>query len=1033
MGTKGERPACFQTLERRLLLDAVLYGGTWRIRGDDGAAPVNDTIEIALSDADPALLEATINGVVAGTAPLARLRAIRLLGGDGNDTMHVSLPDDAGKLRAIRAFCGDGDDVLLVELPPDAEQVRVIARGQNGNDELHGGPGRDWLHGGTGDDVLFGEGGRDRLLGGRGADALWGGDGRDALVGGSGDDALHGGAESDRLFGQRGADRLDGGGGDDVLFGGWDGDVLDGGDGDDRLFGSYGDDVLSGGEGADRLYGSYGDDELDGGGGDDRLFAGPGADGLDGGEGNDRLYGSYGIDALSGAAGDDVLFGSAGADVLDGGEGNDRLYGGGGRDSIRPGLGEDLLSGGVGQDVLYDKAGDDVRGGRYDIRMGDPATAALEAFASEQAFRQRLVEIGLRQYDHLFGQIVPEWGWSDGPYYRIADGGDLLPTTLNFEALGGVTAGSPDVAETDADYSGTNNQVAGVEEADRVKTDGEYLYVLADGELLILDALPAEEIHVLSRTAIEGDPLGLFLFGDRLTVVSSSRWYWPVLLEPLPVDRVVAVPTWVGPEPVPYEPEVILSVYDLADRADPQLLEQTRLEGTVVDARAVDEHLFVVIGGDLYLPAPAYDLREIQPVAPNPDVPPADLGDLAVLHDGVELAYMPWRDDWRPTHERVYETADEYADRLMQIPLTDVLPTRSTDGGAPELLVDPAGTFLPPDSLSADLLTVARFDLSSDHPAAGITTTTIQGSGGHVYASSEGLYVAGRPEWTRPLAADDPSPPTTRIYKFDLTQEEMPLAATGIVAGTVHNQFSMDEYAGTFRVATTVRTWRTDTSNSLFVLEQVGDELVAAGALTDIARTEQIYSVRYVGEMAYMVTFRQIDPLFAIDLSVPTAPKVVGALHVPGFSRYLHPIDADTLIGLGRDADLAGRTRGLKLSLFDVSNPRRPREVDVELFGSAGPWGTSSEAEWDHHAFSYFDDYQTLCLPVYDYYADNPHSLCVLSVGGDGFEEIGSIAGDGRMVRSLRIGDNVYAVSSGSVTVADLLDPAHVIGTAPLK
>ena len=969
----------FESLEGRLLLDASLYGGLWRIDGDADPAAPDDRIEVAPSEADPTQLEAFLNGESVGTAPLSKVRAIRIRAGEGND-------------------------VVLVDLPADAGNVRVIVYGGPGDDELHGGPGND------------------RLLGQDGADVLWGGEGRDVLIGGDGDDELHGGADRDRLFGHRGDDVLFGDDGDDVLYGNRGADELHGGDGADRLFGGWDADVLRGDAGDDRLFAGPGNDLLAGGDGADRLYGGGGDDELLGGDGDDRLYGSYGADVLAGGEGNDRLYGGPAADALDGDAGDDWLYGGYGADRIQPGDGTDRIVGGPGRNVLYGKPGDDVRAARRDIRMGDLAESRLEAFASADAFRQRLVDVALRKYDHLLGQVVPEWSWWDWPYYRILDVGDGLFTVNSVAEFGGVTAAMPDAA----DHSDTNNQVEGVEEADLVKTDGEFIYMILGQELVILDALPAEDIHVVSRTPIQGTPEGLFLWADRLVVLSATYPMWAILDGPVFADRVVGVPGWVGPEPAPYRDEVTVSLFDVTDRAAPELVQQTTMQGMLVDARAVDEQLFLVLGSDLWIPMPAYERREI--VATDPPVLPKEPYDVTLVFEGSELAYMPRLPDWQPKYERVYETADEYAARLMQLPLEEVLPTYSIDGGAARLLSSPDDIFLPTDSLSEDLLTVVRMDMSAaggDEPE----TTSLQGSGGHVYASRESLYVASRPEWTWPVQADTDRN-TTRIYKFDLTQADMPLAATGVVAGTVHNQFSMDEYEGTFRVATT--TFDRTFSNNLFVLRQDGGDLVAAGALTGIARTEQIYSVRYLGETAYMVTFRQVDPLFAIDLSDPTAPTVVGELHVPGFSRYLHPIDDSLLIGLGRDADADGRTRGLKLSLFDVSNPRRPQEVDVQLVGSAGPWGTTTEAEWDHHAFAYFGDYQTLCLPVYDYYAANRNTLAAYYVDEGGFVELGSIAGSGRMRRSLRIGDNVYAVSTGSVTVADLFDVTHVVGSVEL-
>ena len=894
-----------EAMEPRLLLDAALHGSRWLIAGDDDPSRPDDHIVIASVPGDPSQVQATLNGEVVASRPLARLRRIHIV-------------------------AGEGDDVVEVDLPPAAYRLRITAYGGAGDDELEGGPGRDRLYGGDGADVLRGGGRTDALFGGRGDDELDGGPGRDRLRGGDGDDALSGGDGHDRLRGGRGAD------------------------------------VLAGGEGRDRLYGSPGDDEILG-------------------EGD-----------------------------------SDRLFGGRGSDVLRPGDGKDLLLGGSGIDVLYAKPDDQVRRDRADAVMGDPAESRLDLFESEGQFRERLIQIALERWGDTLGKTVTYPSWRHATYGGLE--GD--PWLVAFDSFGPEMNGGavPDTSSANS-YSGTNNQVDGVEEGDLVKTDGDYIYMITGGELVIVDTLPAVDIHVVSRTPVEGQPTELFLHGDRVAVASTEWGAYPYEI------GIGLAPAWdTGPMFMPpYRGQVTFSVFDVADRQAPGLVQETRLEGSLIATRAVDEQLFAVVRNDLWIPPPIYEAEDLPPSEVDPDGKPAP-------PDGASPIYLyGYRGPWAQV-QYTYETADEYVQRLRAAPLDDILPGYSVESASGEqlagLLDDPAAIYLPPDSLSEDLLTVARIDLSADEPAEPVTTS-VQGSGGHVYASRDSLYVAGRPamtwRWAPDVAWD-----SSRIYKFDLTRAEIPLAATGVVAGTLNNQFSMDERDGLFRIATTTNSFGLRSSNSLFVLQQDGDELVSKGALTNLAVSERIYSVRYVDDLAYMVTFRQIDPLFVIDLSDPTKPTVAGELKVPGFSSYLHPAGESRLIGVGRDADETGRTRGLKLSLFGVADPTQPQELDVMLLGTGNSWGSSSEALWDHHAFAYFPTQQVLTLPVRDWADTSLHSLYVIQVGEAGFTELGQIASPDQMRRSVRINENVYAISQKQITVADLSEPSEVIAVLSL-
>ncbi|MCP4707807.1 MAG: hypothetical protein GY869_04215, partial [Planctomycetes bacterium] len=271
----------------------------------------------------------------------------------------------------------------------------------------------------------------------------------------------------------------------------------------------------------------------------------------------------------------------------------------------------------------------------------------------------------------------------------------------------------------------------------------------------------------------------------------------------------------------------------------------------------------------------------------------------------------------------------------------------------------------------------------------------------------------------------------TRMYKFAMDQASAPLVATGSVAGTILNQFSMDEHEGYFRIATTSTNDQREQINSIQILEQNESQLNIIGSINNVGVTERIQSVRFMGDIGYMVTFRNIDPLFTFDLSEPADPKILGELKIPGFSRYLHPVAGNHLIGLGQDADLNGRTLGLQLSLFDVSDLSNPQRIDTFSFSENGDYARS-EAEWDHHAFSWFGDHDILALPV-SYHNPNVYALDVFEVTPDeGFDYLGQITHDQRIKRSLQIDDMLFSLSDDAIKVHEIDDPDQEISALKL-
>jgi uncharacterized secreted protein with C-terminal beta-propeller domain len=728
------------------------------------------------------------------------------------------------------------------------------------------------------------------------------------------------------------------------------------------------------------------------------LFGGPGNDRLTGGPGNDLLDGGDGNDTLVGNGGNDTLLGGAGNDVLDGGSGNDVLNGGTGDDVLHGGSGASTLIGGPGNNVaLGVNRADRLLGGGTTRVYSQSDLDPLQQVGAVAQLRSWVISQALARYGSLFGQ--PAWLWSGpggGPIYLGNSTGLTAGATPTSGATSGATTGATSgTSAGSTDHSGTNDQVAGVDEADTLQTDGNYLYTIANGELLIIDAQKPTDLAIVGKVAVDGNSSAFYLMGDQVVVVSqtydhSQPYPGPV---PLGVARVApgltvggAMPVWWPPWF--YQPQTQITTIDISDRTAPKVVHQATLDGSLIDSRVVSGKLYVVVSNNLAIP--------------DPDIVPTIGGGY------------------------VYESAASYFARL-NTSFAASLPGYVTDGGGTGSLVTGASVYLPLMGANDQLLSVTSFDplAASSDPVA---VTTVAGSAGIVYASTSNLYVAAT-SWQSPWS--DSKGPSTQIYQFALKGDSVPLTAVGSVAGTVLNSFAMDENAGYFRIATTDG-WGNSATNSVFVLAANDGVLSEVGSIHDLGISERIYSVRFVGDQGYVTTFHQVDPLFALDLADPAHPRVAGQLQVNGYSSYLQPIDATHLIGLGHDADSSGHVQGLQLALFDVSDPANPTRTDVFQLGT-GTWGTWSQAEWDHHALAYFPEHGILALPVTTYDDSGiTGRLEVLSVTSAGIRALGEVDHPAAVERSVRIGELLFSMSSAEIQVNSLTDPSISVDTLTL-
>jgi len=443
------------------------------------------------------------------------------------------------------------------------------------------------------------------------------------------------------------------------------------------------------------------------------------------------------------------------------------------------------------------------------------------------------------------------------------------------------------------EYSVTNVQVAGVDEADLVKTDEKgYMYVVSGNNVTILKAYPAEDAEILSRISLNGTLRGIFINGDRLAVFGESYFYQPV--EAYYVEEIIVGPneTTISPQPVrmfPFQPysttsETFVKVYDVSNRSNPIWKWDVTTNGTYFSSRRIGDYVYTVTSQ----PTLWLDSRVILPVIVS-------------------------RNETKP------------------IQPTEIYYSNVSDN-------------------SYEFTTIVAFNLKLDDSEP-VHKTFLLGSASCMYVSSNNIYITMQKQGSLETGWTE----ATLVYRVHIRDGEIECKASGEVPGTVLNQFSMDEYGEYFRIATTIgQTWSPETpsKNNLYVLDM---SLNIVGKLEGLAPGERIYSARFMGDRCYLVTFRQVDPFFVIDVSNPTEPTVLGYLKIPGFSGYLHPYDENHIIGVGMDENKA------KLSLFDVTNVTAP--LEIHKYVMQGDWSNTPVLS-DHKAFLFDKSKQLLALPV---------------------------------------------------------------------
>ena len=631
-----------------------------------------------------------------------------------------------------------------------------------------------------------------------------------------------------------------------------------------------------------------------------------------------------------------------------------------------------------------------------DVVADAPAVAAIERFESADELSDFLVERAVERGKGLFGQ--PTFHWAT-PTFSGSFGWDELSVTPRFAQANGVA-------------HGTNVQVNGVDEGDVVKTDGEYIYVASNGELSIIDARNPAELTVVSQIELEIDPRELYVTGDRLTTISTSHQVIPRGAAPF-LD--VAFPFETN------GPETVLTVYDIADRSSPGWISDTRIDGSLVSSRRIDDLVYLVTNQHLVFP-------RVEFTCDDEHAEHGAVGGAATSSSlAVDLLYYPLPPT--PQTNCTYETEEAYVARISETIIQTALPsydvTQEAQVAIGGLLNAPDEVYKPITDDAYYLSSITAVDVTASTDGIVSAATIPTNYSATVYASADNIYVTSS-VWNQ-------NGGETQLRQFGIDElGHVALTAVGTVDGTLLNQFSMDEHDGHLRVVTTSNGGM-ETRNRLYVLAANEQQLDVVGEIESIAPGERVFATRFMGDEAFVVTFRQIDPLFTIDLSDPKDPTIEGELEIPGFSDYLHPIGENHLVGLGQDG--AGWSSDPQLSLFDVSDFTAPERIDQHVFESVG-W---TAARGDHHAFSYFADSQILVIPFSASYEYCIHScaprpagafwvLKVDEAAADPLQFLGTVEHNSHVLRSLAIGDTLFTISTDTVKATELESPDTLIG-----
>lgn len=560
-------------------------------------------------------------------------------------------------------------------------------------------------------------------------------------------------------------------------------------------------------------------------------------------------------------------------------------------------------------------------------------------------------------YDDLTEYIEKSRSAAGNAYGLFGRGEGAVSSDSTAPSLGEAGTKSSVGGTGSSDYSGTNIQVVGVDEADIVKNDGKYIYTVNQNKVIIVEAYPADSMKVIEELDFDNYVNGIFLSEGKLVIIESSYGYSLYAGTDADAEGQKIADTIRAPDT--YRNEVRVHIYDISELSSGAVkLETFVLDGNYYTARLIEGYVYIISNkyidtsgpimpyfraGDniesvtadrIYYPG-YYDSNLIFTSVMAIDLENLDYeGNVFLL--GSSVIYVSQESIYL-TSSKTYDYSKVQEDALQVI--LKVLPGEYSSK-VEDILDSENEYYIKADKVAfivQDYFNSLSIDEKKDFENA-------------LAEANKEYYMEVSKEYEK-----------TVIHRIDIDGLDISYSVSGEVPGYVLNQFSMDEFEGNLRIATTSGNSFGSFENSFNHLYVLNKDLEIVGSVENLAEGERIYSARFVGDKAYMVTFRQVDPLYVIDLTNSEEPEVLGYLKVTGFSNYLHPIGDNLLLGIGREADTSGRSQGLKISLFDISDFNNPKEIDKYVVESEWSY---SEAEYEHKAVLFDDKRDLLVIPA---------------------------------------------------------------------
>jgi len=529
---------------------------------------------------------------------------------------------------------------------------------------------------------------------------------------------------------------------------------------------------------------------------------------------------------------------------------------------------------------------------------------------------------------------------------------------LSDEGVSGISAVS--------NASNTNLQEENVDESDILKHNSNYVFYIGkeDGQkreyinVSSFKELSTNKKIILNKLFLKGRYIeSFYLVKDRLIVLSKK---YKLQEDQLKSDGLK-----------PWKQQGFIDIFDISSISSIQKIGNYAIDGTIKNSRIIGDKLYTV---SQFSPQYILNYKKEYFVLSE---------DCKALMDGLVRIENINKDDYL-TCDNYNVHVDEngsfrYNYAFADVEIIDLLPEIEGNNFSTKPLVEPTRAYSS-SQYSSDLAITTLSAFSIENPTY-IKSTSFMGNSSIEYASSNSLYLVSN---EHPFFFDFYNyKDHSVIYKFNF-DKNLSFGGVGSVSGRVLNQFALSEYKGVLRVATTERfSWfSANIENRLYTLSANNGVLSIQGVLGSLGKKgERIKSIRFIWDKAYLVTFREMDPLYTIDLSNPKRPVIMGDLNILGYSAYLHPIGKDKLLGIGQDADEEGRLKGVKIELFDISDLENPLSLDTILLEK----GSSSELEYNHKALAYRSSDHLFSFP-YSSYLDSfenyftQHSLGIYQV-----------------------------------------------------